>query len=286
MKRVCVFADPASVIARIYRDAAIAMGTVLAAKGIGLVYGGGNVGLMGVVADAVLAGGGDVIGVIPQSLADRESRAPRRHRPARRRLDAHAQGDDGRSRRRVHCDAGGVGTFEEFFEAVTWTQLGVHRKPCGLLNAGEFYTPLAAFIDQAVTEGFIKPVHRGIIVCDEDPGRLLDKLANVTLPDVAKWIRKDERTRGVKCPGRLLHPATQLWPWRRLGCDRHNRESSGWAHVFQDQRRTIHTKNPARRWIKNASRRSRRVRQALLERRSRRNDLDAVVRHFAPRDRC
>ena len=168
------------------------MGTVLAAKGIGLVYGGGNVGLMGVVADAVLAGGGNVIGVIPQSLANREV--------------AHLGVTDLRVVDSMHtrkammadlADAftampGGVGTFEEFFEAVTWTQLGVHKKPCGLLNAGGFYTPLEAFIDQAVAEGFIKPLHRSIVVCDDDPARLLDKLANVKLPDVPKWILKEE----------------------------------------------------------------------------------------------
>jgi uncharacterized protein (TIGR00730 family) len=192
MKRVCVFCGSSVGARSIYRDAAVAMGTVLAAKKIGLVYGGGNVGLMGVVADAVLAGGGDVIGVIPQSLADREV--------------AHLGVTDLRVVDSMHtrkammadlADAfvampGGVGTFEEFFEAVTWTQLGVHRKPCGLLNAGGFYTPLEAFIDQAVTEGFIKSVHRSIVVCDDDPARLLDKLANVTLPDVPKWIRRDE----------------------------------------------------------------------------------------------
>ena len=192
MKRVCVFCGSSVGNRSTYRDAAVAMGTVLAAKGIGLVYGGGNVGLMGVVADAVLAGGGDVIGVIPQSLADREV--------------AHLGVTDLRVVDSMHtrkammadlADAfiampGGVGTFEEFFEAVTWTQLGVHRKPCGLLNAGGFYTPLEAFIDQAVTEGFIKPVHRSIVVCDDDPARLLDKLANVQLPNVPKWILKEE----------------------------------------------------------------------------------------------
>jgi uncharacterized protein (TIGR00730 family) len=192
MKRVCVFCGSSVGNRSIYKDAAIAMGTQLAERGIGLVYGGGNVGLMGVVADAVLAAGGDVIGVIPRSLADREV--------------AHLGVTDLRvvdsmhTRKAMMADLsdafiampGGVGTFEEFFEAVTWTQLGVHRKPCGLLNAGEFYTPLAAFIDQAVTAGFIKPVHRAIVVCDDDPARLLDKLANVKLPDVPKWIRKEE----------------------------------------------------------------------------------------------
>ena len=87
---------------------------------------------------------------------------------------------------------GGVGTFEEFFEAITWTQLGLHRKPCGLLNVAGFYTPLEQFIDQAVTEGFIRPVHRTAIVVDEDPNRLLDTLSTIDLPDVPKWIGPDE----------------------------------------------------------------------------------------------
>ena len=168
------------------------MGAVLASRKIGLVYGGGNVGLMGVVADAVLAGGGEVIGVIPQSLADREI--------------AHSGVTDLRivdsmhTRKALMADLsdafiampGGFGTFEEIFEAVTWTQLGVHRKPCGLLNVGGFYTPLALFIDQAVSEGFIKPVHRESIVVDDSPERLVTALAAVKLPDVPKWIRREE----------------------------------------------------------------------------------------------
>jgi uncharacterized protein (TIGR00730 family) len=192
MKRVCVYCGSSPGNQPIYREMAEAMGGLLARRGIGLVYGGGNVGLMGVVADAALAGGGEVIGVIPGALADREV--------------AHAGVTDLRVVDSMHTrkalmaelsDAfiampGGVGTFEEFFEAVTWTQLGVHRKPCGLLNVGGFYTPLAAFIDQAVTEGFIKPIHRAMIVVDDDPERLVNSLATVKLPDVPKWIRKDE----------------------------------------------------------------------------------------------
>ena len=192
MKRVCVYCGSSPGNQPIYREMAEAMGALLARRGIGLVYGGGNVGLMGIVADAALAGGGEVIGVIPGALADREI--------------AHAGVRDLRVVDSMHTrkalmaelsDAfiampGGVGTFEEFFEAVTWTQLGVHRKPCGLLNVGGFYTPLAAFIDQAVTEGFIKPIHRAMIVVDDDPERLLNSLATVKLPDVPKWIKKDE----------------------------------------------------------------------------------------------
>ncbi len=192
MKRICVYCGSNTGNQPIYREMADAMGALLARRGIGLVYGGGNVGLMGIVADAALAGGGEVIGVIPGALANREI--------------AHAGVTDLRVVDSMHTrkalmaelsDAfiampGGVGTFEEFFEAVTWTQLGVHRKPCGLLNVGGFYSPLAAFIDQAVTEGFIKPIHRAMIVVDDDPARLLNSLATVKLPDVPKWIKKDE----------------------------------------------------------------------------------------------
>lgn len=192
MKRVCVYCGSSVGNQPIYREMAEAMGALLARRGIGLVYGGGNVGLMGVIADAALAGGGEVIGVIPRSLADREI--------------AHGGVTDLRVVDSMHTrkalmaelsDAfiampGGVGTFEEFFEAVTWTQLGVHRKPCGLLNVGGFYAPLAAFIDQAVTEGFIKPIHRAMIVVDDNPERLLNSLATLELPDVPKWIKPDQ----------------------------------------------------------------------------------------------
>jgi uncharacterized protein (TIGR00730 family) len=192
MKRVCVFCGSSVGNQSIYRETAEAMGTLLAKEKIALVYGGGHVGLMGVIADACLAGGGEVIGVIPQALADREI--------------AHSGLTDLRVVDSMHTrkalmaelsDAfiampGGVGTFEEFFEAITWTQLGLHRKPCGLLNAGGFYTPLVAFIDQAVSEGFIKPIHRSMMVVDDNPERLLNTLGTIKLPDVPKWIRKEE----------------------------------------------------------------------------------------------
>jgi uncharacterized protein (TIGR00730 family) len=193
MRRLCVFCGSSVGNQRAYSAAAEALGVVLAQRRIELVYGGGKVGLMGVIADAVMANRGTVTGVIPQSLADREV--------------AHAGitqlhvVDSMHTRKAMMADLsdgfvampGGVGTFEEFFEAVTWTQLGLHRKPCGLLNVDNFYTPLAAFIDQAAAEGFIKPIHRAAIVVDSDPGRLLDTLATIDLPAVPKWIRPDER---------------------------------------------------------------------------------------------
>ena len=190
--RVCIFCGSSAGVRPAYADAARAMGTLLARRGVALVYGGGNVGLMGVVADAALAAGGDVIGVIPRSLFDREI--------------AHTGLTDLRIVHSMHerkalmaelSDAfvampGGVGTFEEFFEAVTWTQLGLHRKPCGLLDVEGFYAPLEAFIDRAMQEGFIRPGHRGIVVTDTDPEALLDKLAAAALPDLPKWIGRDE----------------------------------------------------------------------------------------------
>jgi uncharacterized protein (TIGR00730 family) len=192
MKRVCVFCGSSVGNRSEYADVAVALGRLLAARQIGLVYGGGHVGLMGVIADAVLAGGGEVIGVIPQALADREI--------AHGGLTDLRVVDSMHTRKAMMADLsdafiampGGVGTFEEFFEAITWTQLGLHRKACGLLNAGGFYTPLVAFIDQAVSEGFIKPIHRSMIVVDDNPERLLNTLDDIDLPDVPKWIRRDE----------------------------------------------------------------------------------------------
>jgi uncharacterized protein (TIGR00730 family) len=192
MRRVCVFCGSSVGRQPAFAEAAEAMGALLARRGIGLVYGGGNVGLMGVLADAALKHGGEVIGVIPQALADREI--------AHTGVTTLHVVDSMHTRKAMMAELsdafiampGGVGTFEEFFEAVTWTQLGLHRKACGLLNVNAFYSPLAAFIDQAVTEGFIRPVHRSTIVVDDDPARLLDTLATIELPDLPKWIRRDE----------------------------------------------------------------------------------------------
>lgn len=192
MRRLCVFCGSSTGNQPAYAEAARALGALLARRGIGLVYGGGNVGLMGIIADAVMAHGGEAIGVIPETLAEREI--------AHTGITELRIVDSMHTRKAMMAELadgfvampGGVGTFEEFFEVVTWTQLGVHRKPCGLLNVKAFYTPLAAFIDQAVSEGFIKPVHRAFIIVDSDPARLLDSLATVELPVVPKWIERQE----------------------------------------------------------------------------------------------
>ena len=192
MTRLCGFCGSSVGSNPAYAEAAVTLGSLLARRGIGLVYGGGNVGLMGVIADAALAAGGDVIGVIPKALADREVA---HHGVTELRVV-----DSMHTRKAMMADLsdafiampGGVGTFEEFFEAITWTQLGLHRKACGLLNVAGFYTPLAAFIDQAVSDGFIKPVHRAAIVVDDNPERLLDTLTTIDLPDAPKWSNRRE----------------------------------------------------------------------------------------------
>jgi uncharacterized protein (TIGR00730 family) len=168
------------------------MGALLAQRKIRLVYGGGRVGLMGAIADAVLAGGGEVTGVIPQSLVSKEV--------------AHLGLKDLRVVPSMHerkalmadlADAfialpGGFGTLEEFAEILTWAQLGLHRKPHGLLNIEGFYDPLLTFFDHAVAENFIRPAHRDLVISETDPGRLLEALAAARPPNLDKWIDREQ----------------------------------------------------------------------------------------------
>lgn len=176
-----------------FAQAASSLGRMLAARGIRLVYGGGKVGLMGTVADAVLGQGGEAYGVITRALEAKEVAHPslsslRVVETMHERKDAMADASDA-----FVMLPGGFGTFDEFFEVLTWTQLGIHVKPCGILDVGGFYEPLHAMIDQAVTAGFVHPAHRNMVVIDEDPGRLLDRLAAWTPVTVSKWLDKSER---------------------------------------------------------------------------------------------
>jgi uncharacterized protein (TIGR00730 family) len=175
-----------------YREAAEGLGALLARLGIGLVYGGSHLGLMGVLADAVLAGGGEVTGVIPQMLVDKEV--------------AHRGLADLRIVRSMHerkalmaelahgfiAMPGGYGTLEEFFEVLTWLQLGVHPKPCGLLNIEGYYDPLLALLDRSVAERFLRPANRGLVLDERDPEKLLDRMAGFRAPTVEKWVEKRE----------------------------------------------------------------------------------------------
>ena len=194
MKRVCVFCGSSTGNRSEYRDAAERLAHELTGRNIGLVFGGGCVGLMGVIADTVLAGGGHVIGVIPHALVPLEV--------------AHKGLPDLRVVNSMHerkammaelSDAfiampGGFGTFEEFCEVVTWTQLGLHRKRCGLLNVLGFYDPLLGLFDRAVADGFVKPSNRDLVIADDDPAALLARLETPLEALEPKWIRSPEET--------------------------------------------------------------------------------------------
>lgn len=191
--RLCVFCGSSPGRDSSYLDAARALGETLAREKIGLVYGGASVGLMGAVADAALGGGGEVIGVMPQSLVDKE--IAHNNLPDLRivgsmheRKALMAELSDG-----FVALPGGLGTFEELFEVWTWAQLGYHRKPCALLNVSGFYDKLAGFLDEVVERGFVKPIHRSMLIVENDPGRLIDAVRAYEPPAVAKWIRAGER---------------------------------------------------------------------------------------------
>jgi hypothetical protein len=176
-----------------YAQAATSLGRTLAERGISLVFGGGDVGLMGVVASAVLDNGGEAHGVITESLRAKEI--------ARGGLTSLRVVETMHERKAAMADAadafimlpGGFGTFDEFFEVLTWTQLGIHAKPCGILDTAGFFAPLRAMIDGAVTAGFVHPAHRDMVIIDDDPARLLDRLAAWTPVTVSKWLDRADR---------------------------------------------------------------------------------------------
>jgi uncharacterized protein (TIGR00730 family) len=193
MRRICVFLGSNSGRRPEYKEAAVALGTALAQRGLGLVYGGSSVGLMGVLADAALAAGGEVIGVIPQRLVDKEV--------AHRGLADLRVVDSMHQRKALMAELadgfvalpGGIGTLEELFEVWTWAQLGGHDKPCALMNVAGYYDRLLGFLDHAVEEGFLRPVHRNMVVVADEAHRLLALLDDYRAPEVTKWISDKER---------------------------------------------------------------------------------------------
>jgi hypothetical protein len=192
VKRICVFAGSNGGAQAGYAAAARELGHVLAQRKVDVVYGGGRVGLMGALADAALAAGGHVIGVIPEALMAKEV--------GHRGLSDLRVVKSMHERKAMMADLadgfvalpGGWGTVEEFFEVLTWSQLGLHRKPCGLLNIGGYYDPLLAFARHAVDEGFVKREHRSMILVADAPGKLLDDMAAYTPQAVEKWIERTE----------------------------------------------------------------------------------------------
>jgi uncharacterized protein (TIGR00730 family) len=193
MKSICIFCGSSDAVHADYRAAAWTMGRVLAARGIRLIYGGGRTGLMGAVADGVLEAGGEVIGVIIPSMNTRalaHDGLTRLEVP----LDMHAR----KAKMHELADGyialpGGYGTFDELFETLTWAQTGAHEKPVGLLNMKNYYVPLLAAIDHAVTEGFIFQDHRNSLFHDPDPDKLLDAMALYEHPYAAvkRWLMEE-----------------------------------------------------------------------------------------------
>jgi hypothetical protein len=185
---VCVFAGSNSGRQAEYVDAARELGLALVTRGLGLVYGGARIGLMGAVADAVLAGGGEVIGVIPAALVAKEV--------AHEGLTELRVVSSMHERKAQMADLadgfvalpGGLGTLEELFEVLTWAQLGLHRKPCGLLNTQGYFDGVLAMVEHAITEGFVRREHGRLIAVSEAPGALLARLAEYSPPDVQKWL--------------------------------------------------------------------------------------------------
>ncbi|MDX2232743.1 MAG: TIGR00730 family Rossman fold protein [Leptolyngbyaceae cyanobacterium bins.349] len=187
MKSICVFCGSSLGARPAYQEAAKQLGQILAERGLQLVYGGGNVGLMGIVADATLAAGGEAIGVIPEFLAVKEI--------AHMNLTQLHVVPSMHDRKAMMADLadgfialpGGFGTFEEFCEILTWAQLGLHPKPQGLLNVEGYYDPLLQLFDQAVREKFLRADLRGLVLAATTPNSLLDQFQHYQAPNVEKW---------------------------------------------------------------------------------------------------
>ncbi len=193
MKSICVYCGSNTGTRESYRLAAEELGAELARRGITLVYGGGNIGLMGVVADAALAASGRVVGIIPRALMEKEL-----GHTGLTELKVVASMHERKALMAELSDGfialpGGFGTLEELCEVATWTQLGFQRKPCGLLNVDGFYDGLLSFLDHATAERFIRTEHRGIVLSASRPVELIDRLAAFELPVMRKWIDKDQQ---------------------------------------------------------------------------------------------
>lgn len=194
MERICVYCGSSVGARPAYQDAAERLGQTLADRDLALVYGGGNVGLMGTIADATLEAGGDVYGVIPDALVERELA-----HDGLTELEI-VESMHARKQRMVELSdgfialPGGFGTLEEFMEVLTWTQLGLHSNPCGLLNIADYYADLAAFFNHQFAEEFVSANHRQIIVIEDDPNELLDQFADYKAPPLKNILRSADET--------------------------------------------------------------------------------------------
>ncbi len=185
-RKICVFTGSRHGASTAYADAAEQLARDLVERGFGLVYGGGNVGLMNVIADTVLELGGHVTGVIPNTLVSKEV--------AHRGLSELRIVNSMHERKALMAELsdgfialpGGIGTMEEFFEVLSWAQLGIHNKPCGLLNVSGYYDPLIEFLDHAVSQDFVKPKHRALLLVESEPAILLDRFDEMLAAPAAK----------------------------------------------------------------------------------------------------
>ncbi|MDR2839248.1 MAG: TIGR00730 family Rossman fold protein [Azonexus sp.] len=198
MKRLCVFCGSSEGHAPLYRAAAEHLGRLLARRGVELVYGGGNIGLMGALADACLAAGGTVIGVIPQALTGKEVAGKKVDHRALTRLEVVDSMHTRKARMAELADGfialpGGFGTLEEFCEILTWGQLGFHGKPMGLLNINHFYDPLLAMFDRAVADGFLRPENRAMALASADPEHLLAAMNAYQPEPVSQWLKEEKQ---------------------------------------------------------------------------------------------
>lgn len=192
MKRICVFAGSGAGSRPAYADLARSLGGELVRRGLDLVYGAGRIGLMGEVADAVLAAGGHVIGVIPSALVKKEVvhdgiqdlRVVETMHERKAQMASEADG--------FLALPGGVGTLEEISEVFTWAQLGIHDKPCALLDVEGYYRPLLEFLDRAVTDDFLRVQHRDMLLVGDDPSILLDRMAAFRAPERRRWLDEEE----------------------------------------------------------------------------------------------
>jgi uncharacterized protein (TIGR00730 family) len=192
LKSICVYCGSNTGARSDYMASARMVGALLAAEGIRLVYGGGRVGLMGIVADSVMAAGGEVIGIIPKALDRREL--------ANRNVTELRVVDSMHERKALMNELsdgfialpGGYGTFEELCEMLTWAQLGIHNKPVGLLDIEGYYAPLLSLFDHAVSERFLHPDHRALLLSDTDPNALLDRMRHYVAPETHKWLEPGE----------------------------------------------------------------------------------------------
>jgi uncharacterized protein (TIGR00730 family) len=217
MKRVCVYCGSNAGRQPAYAEAAKDLARALVKRKIDLVYGGASVGMMGVLANIVLAAGGHVIGIMPQALVDREVAHTglselRVVTSMRERKILMAELSDG-----FIALPGGLGTLEEMFEILTWAQLGLHQKACGLLNICDYYRSLIDFLDHAVAEQFLNKMYRTMLLVEEEPERLLERFEGYRAPAVARWVDRASTSSGVASPFAGAHRRQTDTAWARGG---------------------------------------------------------------------